>query len=47
MKVLVYYDFTPEQIDSLRAVAPGVEVLHATSEEEAMRLARAGSRPVS
>jgi hypothetical protein len=38
MKVLVYYDFTPEQIESLRAVSPGAEVLHATSEEEALRL---------
>jgi phosphoglycerate dehydrogenase-like enzyme len=38
MKVLVYYDFTPEQIEGFRAVSPGAEVLHATSEEEALRL---------
>jgi hypothetical protein len=31
MKVLVYYDFTPEQIEELRAAAPNAEVLHATS----------------
>src|SRR5262249_12874899 len=37
-KVLVYYDFTPEQIDGLRAVSPGAEVLHVASEEEAVRL---------
>jgi phosphoglycerate dehydrogenase-like enzyme len=38
MRVLVYYEFTPEQIDGLRAVSPGAEVLHATSEAEAIRL---------
>jgi phosphoglycerate dehydrogenase-like enzyme len=39
MKVLVYYPFTPEQIDGLRAVAAGAEVLHVTTEVEAARLA--------
>jgi phosphoglycerate dehydrogenase-like enzyme len=39
MRVLVYYDFTPEQIDELRSVAPGAEVVHARNEEEAVRLA--------
>src|SRR5438093_564765 len=37
MKVLVYYQFTPEQIEGLRAVAEAGEVLHATTAEEALR----------
>jgi phosphoglycerate dehydrogenase-like enzyme len=36
MKILVYYPFTPEQIDELRAVVPGVELIHATSEDVAI-----------
>jgi phosphoglycerate dehydrogenase-like enzyme len=39
MKLLVYYAFTPEQIEALRAAAGDVELLHATTEAEALRLA--------
>lgn len=38
MRILVYYPFTPAQIEELRAVAPGHELLHVTSEAEAIRL---------
>jgi len=38
MKVLIFYPFTQEQIEELRAVAGGAEVLHATTEPEALRL---------
>jgi len=38
MKVLVYYNFTDEQMDGLRAVVPGAEVVRAENEEEAVGL---------
>jgi phosphoglycerate dehydrogenase-like enzyme len=38
MKVLVYYNFTPEQIEGLRAAAGNAELLHATTDVEAMKL---------
>lgn len=42
MKILVHYPFTPEQVDGLRQVAAdhgGHELLHATTDEEAVALA--------
>jgi phosphoglycerate dehydrogenase-like enzyme len=39
MKILVYYPFTQEQIQGLRAAAGNAEVLHVSTEEEAVRLA--------
>ena len=38
MKILVYFDFTDEQIEGLRAVVPDAEVVHAKTEEDAVRL---------
>jgi len=38
VKILVYFPFTPEQLAGLREVAGGHEVLHATTDEEGVRL---------
>jgi phosphoglycerate dehydrogenase-like enzyme len=38
MKILVHFPFTPEQIKGLKETAGGHEVLHVTSDEEAIRL---------
>lgn len=40
MKVLVYYNFTDEQMEGLRAVAPGAEVIRVEGEEEAIHQAK-------
>ena len=39
MKVLVFYPFDDAQIDGLRSAAPTAEILHARTEEEAVRFA--------
>ena len=38
MKILVYYNFTDEQMDGLRAVVPGAEIFRVENEEEAIPL---------
>ena len=38
MKILIYHPFTEDQLESLRQLAPGHEVLQASNEEEAIDL---------